>query len=129
VQVLDHDHGRRLPPVQLVEEGGEQLSSVSIVGAQLDQPAADAEGDLVQRTKRSGGEAAVTGPPPPAQLRTHVAERLDQRGLAGSRLTREQDQPAGAQFGVGCVLVEGPQEMPSLEQLHRRSLERRHPGQ
>ena len=39
---------------------------------------------LVQRAERPEGEAAVAGTPPPAQLRMPVAERLDQRGLAGS---------------------------------------------
>jgi hypothetical protein len=120
VGVLDHQHPRPVPLVQLVEEGGEQLLAGAAGGQQGGQPAAGLAGDVVQGPQRPGGEQRVAGPEQePGVGRLALGEPPDQRRLPQAGLARHQDD-AASRRRRGQRAAQLLQRPSALEQVHRR---------
>jgi hypothetical protein len=118
VGVLDHHHLWPAPPVELVQEPGEQLLARASGGQEGGQPAAGLAPQVVQRPKRPGREQRVAGPEQePGVGRMALGEPPDQRRLAHAGLAGHQDDTAagGRRAQGGAQLI---QQRSALEQVH-----------
>ena len=121
VGVLDHHHLGALAPVELVQEGVEQLLAGAARGQQGGQPAARLPAQVVQRPEGPGGEQRVAGPDQePGLGRVPLGQLPDQHRLAHPGLAGQQhDPPPGGRPGQQAgQLVQ--QRFP-FQQLHQGS--------
>jgi hypothetical protein len=119
VDVLDHQHGHHPGIVQPFEQGTEQHLPRRLVAEQLVEPAAERGGDVGQRAQRPRGGQRVTGAPQdPSGLPVLEGELLDQRCLADTCLTPDQDQSPATGPSLREPTAEGLERRFSLEDWH-----------
>lgn len=118
VHVLDHENDR-LATAQLVEQRGSDLMRPSARSHQLAQRTPQGVGDAQERTQRARREERIAGAGDhPRRGAVLVAEAAHQRGLADTRFTPEEHQPAAGTPGhSGQGVVQRRQGERPLEEV------------
>lgn len=120
MHVLEHEHGRLLATLQLVQESAEDREPVGGGSHQLQQRALYLKRDVVQRTQRLRREQRVAAAKQRARLGALRREEiLDQAGLADPGLAVHERDTTLAGSCLTQRFGESPQCGVALQQLHR----------